>query len=65
MKETLCTHQEIRGIDNWKKSVTIADFDLCMVGRRVIDFYVDKKNFQRKCLSVIRDKINILWGSNF
>jgi len=47
MKETLCTHQEIRGIDNWgeKKNVIIANFDLCMVGRRVIDFQVDKKIF--------------------
>jgi hypothetical protein len=37
---------------------------LCMVGRRVIDFQVDKKIFWRECLPVIRDKINFLCGSN-
>jgi hypothetical protein len=47
-----------------EKNVIIANFDLCMVGRRVIDFQVDKKIFRRECLPVIRDKINFLCGSN-
>jgi hypothetical protein len=58
----LCTPGKNRPRET-HRNVIIDDFDLCVVKRTVIDFYVENKVVPpcKKLLPVTREKINFSW----